>query len=116
MPSYAVARGQVGSSPSGDLGWRPSPHASTTGHSPAAGSDEGPPDYKETFTFSRMLSGDGARLSLPRIHEVTPAQTHTAARESDRHQRSPRPVPTLEHIEEVQEAPVLADDGRVDDE
>ena len=105
-----MARGQIGSSPSGDLDWRP---GAQPGHSPAAGGGED----KGTYTFSRMLSGDGGRLSLPRLQEGLLKQAHVAARDPlDRHQqRSPRPAPTLEHIVEVQEAPVPADDGEGDE-
>ncbi len=112
MACHGVARGQIGSSPSGDLGWRPGAQPGANGHSPAASGGED----KGTYTFSRMLSGDGGRLSLPRLQENLLAQTHKAGREPDRHQQSPRLAPTLEHIVEVQEAPVLADESQGDDE
>jgi hypothetical protein len=107
---------QAGSSPSGEIHWRSGP--GDDGSSAAAAARDA---AASGFTFRRMLSGDGARLS--RLHDGSggagsahAALTGPGLRELERQLRlaHARPEPTLAHIAEARDVEQQAQQGPLD--
>ena len=106
QPVHALCL-QAGSSPSGEILWRSSAEEeAAAGHHPGASSAAA---GDSAFTFRRMLSGDGARLSRQQsgggagggVH----ALTGQGLRELERQLKMAhaRPEPSLEHIAEARD-------------